>query len=258
MTQTLVKKYDLQKYVSAPTTSQKGTKSITDLLSEGDLGLGIESLARDRMQTNALQTIYPTIDSSFLKMKHQQCYDFKEHGFEVILPRFAVYSLDSPNCVVALAIEAINYTLKNEDYGLDFCDSETTCRDKRIKEPTLPNELASPLIAAISIKGNDPKRRIRKTVRGEFTFSSQFIGYIPKNIKDEIKVAKKVFGKELYVIAEADRWKNEEIKILSSKGTGDPLIIGVKGQRCFLISEFNCTPLEHYVKEELECMNVIN
>lgn len=247
MIQTLIQKYKLQKYIkdidaSLPTVLSEKRGLLTDIFEEETIG--IEKNAREEAIATVLQTIYPTIKPSFLSMEHPDHYNLKEHGFKAVLPRFAVYSLDSPRCIVALAIEAVNYGYLGSD------GSDVTCLGQIIKEPQLPNELSNPITDAISITGMNPKCGIPHPFHGEITFSSQFKGNIPQEVKEEIKLARRAFGKELYIIAEANRWERGEDKILSPKRTGDPLVVGVIDQQCFLVSEFNCTPLEDYGRRE--------
>lgn len=288
MAQTLIEKYDLQGLigvVNAPTApsqeySEKRRLLLTDILEEETLGIeknmgDIEKKAREEAIAEVLQTVYPTIDMSFLSMRHpdtdshaldsysENDYFKREPKIKVILPRFAVYSLDSPECVVAMIIESQRYC----DWSRRRWTGKIRCIEQSVERPKLPKELSDPLVTAISINENDSplirsdtgKRDDKYALssnylssldRHRYTYSSQFAGGIPRDVKNELKVAKKTFGKHLYVIAEVDSWKDKEIRDLPS--TGDPLIVGVKAQRCFLISEFNCTTIEDYVCKEFK------
>jgi hypothetical protein len=68
-----------------------------------------------------------------------------------------------------------------------------------------------------------------------------FSGLIPKEVKEEVIEAKDLFD-DLYLIKEAN-WQVEMIE-------KDPLIIGLLDGEAYLVSHFDCTPFEHYVKSE--------
>ncbi|PIN90664.1 hypothetical protein COU57_02875, partial [Candidatus Pacearchaeota archaeon CG10_big_fil_rev_8_21_14_0_10_32_14] len=52
------------------------------------------------------------------------------------------------------------------------------------------------------------------------------------------------YRNEIYVITEAENWSARVVPIQ------DPLIIGTKGEKCYLVDVFNTTPVEEYVKRE--------
>ena len=78
-----------------------------------------------------------------------------------------------------------------------------------------------------------------------FRFTSVFAGMIPKDVKERIKFARKEFGKSIYVLAEANNWKGEEVPI------GDPLVIGIINDTCFLLDEFDCSLAEERILSRL-------
>ncbi len=248
MAQTLIEKYQLQKYVNAPVAvlSSGEVKSLTDILA--DEMLGVEKNAKEKLVTNTLQTIYPIIDLSFLNMKHPAIINsnfqnkFQRYDFKTVLPRFGIYSLNSPKCVVALTVKA-GYKIGGGS-GID-------CYERSIKKPKLPKELVKHLIAGISITGNKTiyYESVYLPNSCELTFSSQFFGLIPQNVKDKIQIARKAFGEDLYLVAEAHNWETGKARLIHNS-RDDPLIIGVKGRKSFLIAEFDCTPLEDYVRRE--------
>ena len=79
----------------------------------------------------------------------------------------------------------------------------------------------------------------------EYVLNSSFHGIIPQRVKKRIDVAKEIFDKGLYLIAETkpEEWNVQTI-------TPDPLLAGVLGAKCYLVDSFETTPMEDYVKRE--------
>ena len=77
---------------------------------------------------------------------------------------------------------------------------------------------------------------------------SYFNALIPQETKTKIKKARWDFSTyNLFFISET---KPEEWNIEEGIKTMDPLVIGVKDDKCYLIDKFDTTPLEEYVIQE--------
>lgn len=71
-----------------------------------------------------------------------------------------------------------------------------------------------------------------------------FTGFIPTTVKEKINDAKKVFGrKNIFLVADAENCVRKIVK-------ADPLIVGLKDSRFYLIDTFDLTLIEEAVKEE--------
>ncbi len=99
-------------------------------------------------------------------------------------------------------------------------------------------------------------------------FSPLFL--IPQETKTVIDKNKHLFGDSMYVITEVDEWSilhidgeriakkkcNDDLaecvlaSIKEENKNRDPLLVGLRGEHCYLLTAFNCTPLENYIKSE--------
>lgn len=82
----------------------------------------------------------------------------------------------------------------------------------------------------------------------EMRLTSKFNGILPKHAREDIAKNEKKFD-EIVIIAEADNWtfKSEKINLAPNP---DPLIVGIKDDLAYLISTFDISKLEDYVKRE--------
>ncbi len=184
----------------------------------------IETLKKGKLFSNERDAIadiiYKKIDMSFLSMSY---FDPK---LKITVPRFAVYVLLSPekydveehkfrHCQVSLT-RAFHPRIKNR-YDVDSNIS-------RIYK-SLYEAIYSPI---------------------EFTQSiglrSEFVGIIPTETKEKTLEAEHYFD-NINLVAEEKHWQQFEIK-------ADPLVVGIKGGRSYLIDHFDCTPIENFVKSE--------
>ena len=85
------------------------------------------------------------------------------------------------------------------------------------------------------VYGNLADRDIR------ITLTDKFSGLIPTDVKKECIEAYEMFS-DVFLVKEAN-WRIDLIE-------KDPLIIGILNGEAYLISHFDCTPFEHYVKSE--------
>ena len=244
---TLIEKYNLMNYITLIVQGQsKREKQEKENLEnylqtiDGSLDLGIESVAKKKVSATRLHLVYPAIDPSFLNMRNKSTYTGKYGGFcfacnfDLSLPHFAVYSLDSPYCKIEVELAH-----KKKEYR----DSKLWITSFEMSNPELPSQLENSLRKAIRLEDwenvwND--RNICKT----WEFTSVFTGIIPKETKKRIKSVQKIFGRDIYIIAEAENWEGEEVP------NTDPLVVGVIDDKCFLLDEFDCTPMEEYVRRE--------
>jgi len=143
-------------------------------------------------------------------------------------PRLAVFSLESPNFEI---------TIKGsyDDYGR---------RWRRVLEPKLPKDMKE-CYDDVFRKLSKIAKQARKTT----SLRTQFTMLIPQAAKKEIARARKEF-KEIFVVAEAPCWDLKQVAIPKPKPKPDPLVVGYDGINYWLITAFDLTSLENYIKAE--------
>lgn len=246
MTFTLVEKYGLEKNLTPRSSSEEVHGLLKKVIEISETPrFGVEETAGIDAINQLIPEIYQTIDPGFLNIKHPNNSKITYGGFdrssgeivfEVTRPRFAVYSLDSPKCEVEVAI------------GL--WGTHVSIDRRSVLQPSVSGILSKPLTSCFEII----RKKVTKDEDGEdpfylpshtrYSFTSKFKGIIPEDVRQTINYSKKLFGNRIYLVAEADNWKGRKVD------TEDPLVIGVRGNKCFLLDEFDCTKMEHYVKSE--------
>jgi len=236
---------ELKEYIARPklersalTTSKANLEK--DLEAIEKIDLGIESEAKIDVYNQRLTNVYCTLDPSFLSMKHPDVYKDTHddargiRAFKLSLPKFAIYSLNSPICSFKMSI-----SYRDKKKSLEIVEFKVT-------SPNLPSFLEKSILKSLHLTGKDVVYEYggNSISTTDFEFKSIFKGIIPEVIKKSIGSARRSFGKEIYVIAEADNWKSKKVP------SDDPLIIGVKGKNCYLIEAFETTPMEEYVRRE--------
>lgn len=92
-----------------------------------------------------------------------------------------------------------------------------------------------------------PIRHPYSVGRSEFSLQTRFTGVIPDRIRDLLVAGVAPFRPdELALIADApfENWQTVEVQ------RTDPLVVGVKDGRMFLIDRFDPTPIERYIADE--------
>lgn len=177
--------------------------------------LPIERSTFHTLKTNKLAQEFREIDMSFLSMT------VKQQSVLPIVPKFSIFHV--------FGDDIFSLWLRRE--GFLVCGS--TLSNKKLEKFFID---------------------VYKTIGKQSTnFSinrliSKFIGIIPSEIKDSIKEHKSKFD-NLYLVKEADNWtfKSEPIPQPPSP---DPLIIGEKNNKYYLISQFDLTNIEKYIVSE--------
>lgn len=198
---------------------------------------------------------YKSLNLSFLEMSSVLKYGENN----IRMPRFCVYPVfDKPELVVFMRC-------RKHSKDIEFCGSISD----------LPKLLASHLLKAVEIckiaeeqkvpsynsevnsinfynlEASEGFLKSLSSFQGDDTdrgisFRSELNVLIPKQTKDEIKVAREYFHNNLYFVAEVkpSEWNVEE------HVQSDPLVIGVNGDECFLVTYFGTTAQEDYARKE--------
>ncbi len=236
MTQNLIEKFDLAKYI--------GKLKRNDVIPAGEReglfkgALGIEKMA-------LAQGFYPTITPDFLSMKgdkilrtlYSVCdilYGIGNFPLKTTTPLFAMYSLTDPTMVLSVTYSSGKSS--GELVGPLIAHSVSS-------SPSLPEFLSEKYKPAI--KTDQGCTFEFGTLITKLVFNSTFSGFFPERTKVEIDVAKNLFGSQMYLVAPAE-WTLERVEHITQ--VEDPLVVGVLSKQMFLIDSFDCSPLEEYVK----------
>ncbi len=254
--QTLIGKYNLTKYISPPKKPRGATTELEELIFTE--AVGIEVIARRLLSQRIAQQNYRKIDPVFLNMHGNQVCEMEikhpKATMRIQTPRFAVYNINNPSC------EIFGRLYGNETYFPDLCVMA------KVRTPIAPI-LEDGLIKAVDIviaqqQENIHSRPVEKIkypevfsyydsifrFEIEWMLKSKFVGLLPSSVKETIRKNRRFFMDDMYVIAEAQRWAcevSEPVRL-----NRDPLLVGVLGDNCYLLDEFNCTPIEDYVRRE--------
>ncbi len=79
--------------------------------------------------------------------------------------------------------------------------------------------------------------------------TSHFTGIFPVEIRQVIRQAKTKFD-QVFIIAEAQKWELTESKPVVVPHNADPLVVGWKNNKLYLIDSFDLTTVENYVRSE--------
>lgn len=246
MTQNLIEKYDLGKYI--------GTLECKDIIAPEQReelfknALGIEKMA-------LAQAFYQTLDIGFLRMKGEQTFNapYFYYGYKNIDNQTVDYSNNDQNVIFTFktplfavydtsgAEASISLTFSNPN--IDSYKKAPVVAHSIRSSSTMPlpilQELSAAFTTNLSIRGSFDKST-------NVTIRSIFSGIVPTNIKKEINIAQRIFGAQVYLVAPA-HWTMSSVNVRS---TSDPLVIGVLKDKPFLVDSFDCTPIEEYVKQK--------
>ena len=164
-----------------------------DLMVIEETNLGIESIAQVDLYNSQLPNYSPLINSEFLSMNHRNNFS-DEHSdsnngiitFEMTLPKFAIYTLESSMCQFAVKISHRDRDRKHsERQGLEIVDFE-------FNQPQFPSFLEQDIRKSIKLVDERYKFRnpFSETI---FEFDSLFHGIIPNETKDNIRIARRIF-----------------------------------------------------------------
>jgi hypothetical protein len=179
----------------------------------------IRGLKLKRSQhSETIPETYPTIDLSFLTManeiRHQDNIGLIYH---VKVPRFSVYRVFGNN--------KFSVGVTSNPHAPTY--------DAWVRPFFLPKVIKKPLMENVALPF------------AYYATSYLNIG-VPEETKEKISKAKKEFGRRnLFFVAET---KPEDWNVQVQ--TKDPLVIGVRKKRAYLLDQFDTTPLENYVARE--------
>ena len=279
----MIKEMNLEGYVEdLPDDKEARLERINMLLEDvKDEFYPFEESAVNLLVYEKAKLVYPKINPSFLSMGSKWTFKDRDSGHN--LPRFAIQKMgeltmdlsvgkplhhdgvggfgfrmiqpsDLPGEMDIYLLNSLNLLPENQDnykifrhglyhhngwiWGLRLYPNNNLPKDERKEVNKYFKEL---------IKNNPifPTDRNQERV-----YSSSFQSIIPSNTREKLSEAEEIFGDKLYVIYEAKAWRaNGSPKYHYD---GDPLVIGIAKDECFLIDEFDATPLEHFVASEFK------
>lgn len=151
-----------------------------------------------------------------------------KHG--ILYPKLALVSFSNPNFVVEAR-------------------SNSGSPWSRFPSADLPEKLRTAYEpAARSLRQYVVARPWRESAQIQFTFS----GVIPDETRVKIADALATFGREMYMLVDApvESWKLSTERKERPRLDLDPLVVGFRHDRLFLIDSFDPTPIEKYIEME--------
>lgn len=257
----------LESYLSQPLPMQNNTYSTrrASLIkqlggSEGNNAFPMEKAPLARLCAEQASSLYSLFDLSFLKLHAKKVHE----GMEMQIPQFCVYPLFIGNTLSIYIRQTTRHTA--EVFMLNgvrevpeiFSDHIVNSLDFSLyTNPRKENSRQlSPITGALVhyptyIFEELPRSLIKKYKKSQDPHSRLMLqgaihGLIPQEKKAVIENARQVFrSDELYIIAETKpkAWEMEQI-------VDDPLVTGIKGDKCYYIDAFQATPLERYMTKE--------
>lgn len=169
-----------------------------------------------------------TTDAMLLERGYTQlCLDPLRWRTQAGLPQFAIFSIESPECMFAVEVGRQGYSRRHPKEIISPKGLETT------------GELLGCFDDVMAMLR---QKVIRKGSPRGFRLRARYSGIIPDDTRQNIVRAKelKVFH-HIFIISEVD-WTIEKIP-------ADPLVTGWDGRKLWLLDKFDTTPLEALVAQ---------
>lgn len=181
-----------------------------------------------------LDEAYQRIDMSFMSKRKWS----EKHG--CALPLFAMFNIDNPRCI--LEGHAIN---------------ARQVQQWAIAQPEVLSKLCPQVAKMLQDMALDGLPQWWSRAK---TISASFVGGIPADIRAKISTAKPQFER-IYIVTDSPDWNLESFEAQSQNGVHtrlhtppipqrDPLVIGEKNGKFWLVAAFDTTPAEEYVRRE--------
>lgn len=206
----------------------------------------LEGEMRDQLYLHTFKEAFPVINPEFLSV-HQQALrgslegDSEDsiEGWEI--PDFAVYHPDGRQS--SFLFDNIHRNHKVQ-----------------IAQGDLVGILAEHFLRGITYEGSGEEfgKTMGKITHhrgvfyqvGKIEGRSTFKGNIPRQVKTLLNLCREPLDDNVYVVAQGEWEISVHIASFPSRGSRDPLVVGVKGKDCFLLAAYDCTPLEAVVKDQ--------
>lgn len=255
----------LDKYVSEPKELEEERKrELDELIGQLEKNcLNVEQLPLLLLKVQ--RENYPVLNPEFLSMGIFT--ERKDREVEIKVPRFAVYKRSEKGFDSLSLRFAINYNdgsyyggiRINEDSGLPSLFETHLIRASDFYEHSkIQNPLRNFPIGDKTgynfklferAESEEDKKFFKKFPQGwSFSFNTEFHGIFPDTAKEKLTEADKIFGKDVYLIAETkpEDWQSSS----EAHVNPDPLLTGVAGNKLYLVDHFNTTPMENYARSE--------
>lgn len=220
-------------------------------------GFVVEELPRAQLAHQAAVYTYPKLSMDFLSHANEKEWKNRYNGWvgKIQVPRFGVFRLNSPRMTIEFAYNGWTY-------GFSF----------RVTQPVnFPEVMEKPLVRSTEvfrdIDENDIVRlgngrygahsflvprtiekKYKQALKEGIEISSTFHGLIPTETRGKIKEAQRLFGNEIYLVAETapEEWNVRR----APRIVKDPILVGVAKNEAFYLDRFDTTPMEEYVAKE--------
>ena len=218
----------------------------------------LESISTDK-------ATYPEIDLSFLSMSNRLnvCAGFfNQRKYQIWVPKFSVYKMDK---------ESPEFSLSFYYFGIKSNRNEALKVGMSNNGEDIPKILADPLFDSLGFSKTSKKiggiyflnfsmLKNQEELKRDLYFlnaymdiayhqrilRTQFIGITPDKTLERIRESKKIFDiKRIYAIAET---RPEDWSVVVPPR--DPLVIGLKDDKAYLIDKYDPTSLEDVIARE--------
>lgn len=203
----------------------------------------IQALQRELVQAK-LDEQYQPIDMSFMKKRKWS----QKH--QCVLPLFAMFDIDNASCIME------GHSTRGGHTG--------TINQWSLAQPQILLQLCSETTSMLQKRA---MQDIPSYSSQAYAISAKFAGAIPADVRKQIAAAKPQF-EHVYLVTESPEWELEHFKGTENgvrthlhtppiPQQRDPLVIGEKQGKFWLIAAFDTTPAEEYVRKEFTLDRVI-
>lgn len=171
-------------------------------------------------------SVKPTaIDMSFLSRRKWSAKD------KCAVPQFAIFSTKNPTCVLKYGRYRTNVAPWTSEPAvfLQFC--------------------GQPIRDVLVNRANYEWGRRGDRLEVEVSLSTTFSGAMPDSTRQLILAAEKAFD-NVFIVADAPEWQLQVQQVPLPVRIGDPLVIGQKGQKFWLLDKFLTTAAEDWALSE--------
>ena len=241
----------LEKYVSEPEELEEERKrEIDELIGKLEKNcLNVEQLPL--MLLKVQRKGYPVLNPEFLSMGIFT--ERKDRGVEIKVPRFAVYKRSeqgfdsfSLRFKIDQGHDALYYGgIKiNGDSGLPslfethLIKASDFYEHNKIENPPRNYPVGDKTGYNFKLVGETSSEVVKKLFKKfprnwSFSFDTEFNGIFPDTVKEKLAEADKIFGEDVYLIAETkpEDWQSSS----EAQVNPDPLLTGVAGNKLYLV-----------------------
>lgn len=217
-------------------------------------GFVVEELPRAQLAHQAAVYTFPKLEMSFLTHSNEKRDRWSGDNpltFTIRVPRFGVYRLDNPRMSIEVEykgfLEGFIFRVVEPAPFPDFMGKPIALSTGFSIESQLVNREAES-----EYVGYFDQKELRRTYKalGVLGINSTLHVLIPTETRGLIREAEKIFGREIYLVAETPPSAWSVRRVAPPRSIVDPILVGVVNNEAFYLDRFNTTPMEEYVAKE--------